>query len=67
MKLSVLELYSAGGRIIKENTEQLVEWEFAEKTEILGEILFQCHFVHQNFHMTWSGTEPEPPRWKAGN
>jgi hypothetical protein len=28
------------------NVEQLVEWELAGETEVLGEILPQGHFVH---------------------
>jgi hypothetical protein len=29
-----------------------MENEVAEETEVLGENLPQCHFVHQKFHMT---------------
>jgi hypothetical protein len=47
--------------------EQSVEWELAEKTELLVEILPQCHFVHHKSHMTWSKLEPGPPRWEAGD
>jgi hypothetical protein len=32
--------------------EQLVESGLAGKTEVLGENLPQCHFVHYKFHMT---------------
>jgi hypothetical protein len=43
--------------------EKLVEWLDGE-TEVLGENLPQCRFVHHKPHML-SGCEPEPPRWEA--
>jgi hypothetical protein len=33
------------------NIEQLVEWELAGETEVLGENLSHCHFLHQKSHM----------------
>jgi hypothetical protein len=34
------------------NMEQSVEKELAEKTEVLGENLPQCYFVHRKSHVT---------------
>jgi hypothetical protein len=42
------------------NVEELLEC-LAGKTEVLGENLSQCDFVHQKSHMTWPGLEPGKP------
>jgi hypothetical protein len=36
------------------------------ETEVLGENLPQCPFVHQKPHML-PGPEPGPPRWEASD
>jgi hypothetical protein len=44
-----------------------VEWNWQEKTEVLGENLSQCHIVHYKSQMNWPGIEPVPPRWNSGD
>jgi hypothetical protein len=43
--------------------EKLVEW-LAGESEVLGENLDQCRFVHHKLHML-PVREPGPPRWEA--
>jgi hypothetical protein len=45
--------------------EKLVEW-LAGETDLLGENLPQCRFVHHKPHML-PGREPGPPRWEASD
>jgi hypothetical protein len=54
-------------RMIDDECGGSVEWELTGETEVLGENLSQCHFVHHKSHMTWPGLEPGPPRWEAGD
>jgi hypothetical protein len=35
------------------------------ETEILGETLLQCHYVHHKSHINWPGIEPGPWSWEA--
>jgi hypothetical protein len=43
--------------------QKTVEW-LAEETEVLGENLCQCRFVHHKPHML-PGHEPGPLRWEV--
>jgi hypothetical protein len=43
--------------------EKSVEW-LAGETEVLGENVSQCRFVHHKPHML-PVSEPGPPRWEA--
>jgi hypothetical protein len=45
--------------------EKLVE-RLAQETEVLGENLPQCPFIHRKSHML-PGREPRPPRWEASD
>jgi hypothetical protein len=45
--------------------EKLVEW-LAGETEVLGENLPKCRFVHLKPHML-PGSEPGPQRWEASD
>jgi hypothetical protein len=45
--------------------EKLVEY-LAGETEVLGENLPQCHFVHHKPHMV-PGCEPGPRWWEASD
>jgi hypothetical protein len=47
------------------SVEQSVE-RLAGKTEVLGENLPQCRYIHHKCHKTWPGLEPGPPRYEAG-
>jgi hypothetical protein len=49
------------------SVEQSGEWYLGGETEVLGENLLQCHFVHHKSHMAWTGLEQGPKRWEAGD
>jgi hypothetical protein len=46
--------------------EKLVEWWLAGETEVLGENLPQCRFVHHKPQML-PGSAPGPRRWEASD
>jgi hypothetical protein len=48
------------------NMEYLVEWRLAGETEVMGENLPQCQFVHHKSHMTWPGMEFGTPQRESG-
>ena len=60
-----LKCYSVDDRRI--NMEQLWNYNDRGKTEALGDNLPYCYFVHHKSCMDWSGIEPGPLRWQAGN
>jgi hypothetical protein len=47
--------------------ENLVEWWLAEETEVRGENLPQCRFVHHNSHMTWAGSQNSSCHGRVSN
>jgi hypothetical protein len=49
------------------NIEQLMQWEMKGETEVCGEHLLQCHFVHRKSHMTCPGIGPGPPQRKKAS
>jgi hypothetical protein len=44
------------------SVEHLVEWELAGETEVLGDNLPQCNFVHHKSHMTDLSSKPATNR-----
>jgi hypothetical protein len=55
-----------GIKIGRENRGTRRKPRYSEKTEVLGENLPQCRFIHHKPHMLL-GCEPGPPRWEAGD
>jgi hypothetical protein len=60
-----LRCYSVDNRWI--NMEQLWYYIGGGETEVLGDNLRYCYFVQHKSCMDWSGIEPGPLRWQAGN
>jgi hypothetical protein len=51
--------------IVPAPDDRKIEWELPGETEVLGENLPQCQFIHHKSHMTWTDLEPWSPRWEA--
>jgi hypothetical protein len=66
MTSPVMRLYSIDDRMINEYGA-VGEWEFLEETEIFGENLTHCHFVHHKSHMNRTGIKPGLPQWEAAS
>jgi hypothetical protein len=47
------------------NIEQLVEWELAEESEVLGKNVLQYHFSYHKSNITWPVIELGMPHWEA--
>jgi hypothetical protein len=43
--------------------EQLMEWELAGETEVLGLTPPHCHLAYNKSHLIWSEIEPGLPLW----
>jgi hypothetical protein len=47
------------------SVKEMVELEFAEEIEVLGENLIRRHFIHHKSHITWTSIESGPLWWEA--